>query len=114
MDPSEIKDEDVWKNEGYQEEYEFLKDLEVRAVTVEHVPVFCAYDRNMSTSFQLRHVVDRDGNRGFMCYVSKRLLCIIDTYRQGTTQEVYDEVKQTGEALQQEELRRSYLDLNRS
>jgi len=111
VDLSEIKDEGVWRNEGYQEKYEFLKDLEVRAVTVEYIPVTYKHDKNLSTSFQMRHVVDPEGNRGFMCFVSKALL-FINTYRQGTTREVYDKVKRTGESLQQEELRQTWINLH--
>ncbi|MFA5993430.1 MAG: hypothetical protein WC823_00555 [Parcubacteria group bacterium] len=112
MNLPEIANEGVWRNEGYEEAFEFLRDLGLHAVAVEYIPVTCAYDENLSTSFQMRHVVDSDGVRGFMCFVSKEFLRI-DTYRQGTTQEVYDEVKTLGIAMQQEELRKAWLNLNR-
>ncbi|OGF27447.1 hypothetical protein A2331_00595 [Candidatus Falkowbacteria bacterium RIFOXYB2_FULL_34_18] len=111
MNLSGIKNEGIWRNDGYEEEYEFLKDLGVQALAVEHITVAFKDDKSYSTSFEMRHVVDSEGNRGFMCFVSKRLL-YMDTYRQGTTQEVYDEVKSMGETMQQEELRRSWLNLN--
>lgn len=113
MNLSEIKSKDIWKNDGYEEKYEFLKDLGFHALTVEYIPVKCEYDKNLSTSFQMRHVVDSDGNRGFMCFVSKELLHI-DTYRQGTTKEIYDEVKNMGVVMQKEELRKTWVNLNRS
>ncbi len=112
MNLSEIANEGVWRNEGYEEEFEFLKGLAPYTLTVEYIPVKCVYDENLSTSFQMRHVVDTDGNRGFMCFVSKDFLCI-NTYRQGTTREVYEEVMNTGEAMQKEELRRAWLNLSR-
>jgi hypothetical protein len=112
MSLPEIANEGVWRNEGYKEVFEFLRGSGLYAWTVEQISVKCAYDENFSTSFQMRHVVDSDGNRGFMCFVSKELLRI-NTYRQGTTQEVYDEVKTLGIAMQQEELRKAWLNLNR-
>lgn len=106
------KEKDVWRDEGYEEEFEFLKNLEIRTVTLEYVSVKYEHDENYSTAFQMRHVIDPNGNRGFMCFVSKRLLHV-DTFHQGMTQEIYDEVKRVGEIMQQEELRRSWLNLNR-
>lgn len=112
MNILETKNEGVWRNDGYEEEYEFLKGAEFSTLAVEYIPVRYTQDENLSTSFQMRHVVDSEGNRGFMCFVSKELLNI-DTYRQGTTQDVYDEVKNIGNIMQQEDLRRTWLNLNR-
>jgi hypothetical protein len=81
-------------------------------MAIDHVPVKYKHDENFSTSFQIRHVVDSDGNRGFMCFVGDGMLHA-DTYRQGTTQEIYNEARNTGIILQQEELRRAWLNLNR-
>ena len=112
MNFSEMKSEGVWRNDSYKEEYEFLECTGLYALAVDHITVKCAYDENLSTSFQMRHVVDSKGNRGFMCYVSKEMLRI-DTHQQGTTQEVYDQVKDMGISMQKEELRRTHLTLNR-
>lgn len=108
----ETANEGFWRNDRYVEEFEFLRDSNLLALAVEYIPVKCEYDENLSTSFQMRHVVDTDGNRGFMCFVNKDFLRM-DTYRQGTTREVYDEVKIMGEAFQKEELRRAWFSLNR-
>jgi hypothetical protein len=113
MDLSEITNEGVWRNEGYKEEFPFLTNLGFQTLTVEYVPVKCAYDENLSTSFQMRHIVNADGKRGFMSYVSKRFLHMKETYGEGTTQEVYDEVMKWGVAFQQEELRLVLLNLDR-
>ena len=112
MNLSEIKNAGAWKNEGYNEEYELFKGAELQTLTLEHIPVEYEHDKNLSTSFQMRHVVDSDGNRGFMCFVGKEMP-YMDTYRQGTTQEVYDEVKNMGILMQQQGLRRAWLNLNR-
>lgn len=111
-DITKVKNEGVWRNEGWTEEIEPLKNSKFSAVTAESIPVFFQYDKNLSTSFQLRHVVDSNGNRGFMCFVDGRF-SYEETYRQGTTQEVYDEVKKLGEAYQQEALRLAYINLER-
>src|SRR3989339_482422 len=39
MNLSGIKNEGIWRNDGYEEEYEFLKDLGVQALAVEHITV---------------------------------------------------------------------------
>lgn len=112
MNISETTNEGVRKNKGCVEQFEFLKESRLLALTVEHIAVACACDENLSTSFQMRHVVDPEGNRGFMRFVSKELLRI-NSYRQGTTRAVYDEVMVMGEAFQKEKLRKSWLNLNR-
>lgn len=106
-----VENEGVWRNEGYREEFGFLKDLQFCTMTLEFIPVKCKYDENYSTSFQMRHVLTSDGNRGFLCFVSMGMPCA-ETFRQGTTEEIYNEVLREGEAMQQEKLRQSWLNLN--
>jgi hypothetical protein len=112
MNLSETTNEGVWRNDGYEEEFAFLGDTGLLALTVEPITVKCEFDENFSTSFQMRHVVDSDGNRGFMSFVSRKFLPI-NTYHKGTTQEIYDEVLNLGIATQKEELRQAWLNLNR-
>lgn len=114
MEVSGIAEEGVWRNDGYVEEITALVGYRGRtAVTVDYVRVTCEFDENLSTSFQMRHVVDAAGNRGFMCYVGPMYLRMEETYASGSTQEVYDEVRRWGEALQKELLRLSYIDQER-
>lgn len=112
MDLLETHKIEVWRNEGYKEEYKFLEGLGFNTLTLEHVPVYYEHDKNLSTSFQMRHVVDSKGNRGFMCYVERKYP-YIDSFRQGTSKAIYNEVKRMGVIMQQEELRQTWLLLNR-
>lgn len=114
MDFSKIQNEGVWRNDGIEEVIEPLKNCVIHVLAMDSITVFFEHDPNFSTAFQLRHVVDKYGNRGFAYYVDPRqAFSYADTFRIGVSQSVYDEVLREGTVMQQEFLRRAWLNLNR-
>jgi hypothetical protein len=103
----------VWRNEGYVEKYEFLKNSRICTVTSERIIVRYKYDKNLSTSFEMRHAVDANGTEGFTYFVSGCGTLYEKAFRPGVSKNVYVEVLREGEAVQQEQLRKTWLDFNR-
>lgn len=112
MKPTKDQEQDVWRNDGTVESIESLKKCDIHVVAIDHILVKFEYDPNYSTSFQMRHV-KHQGKKGFAYYVdSQQVPAYYDTFREGTSQDVYDEVLQDGTIVQQEFLRRSWNKLN--
>ncbi len=114
MDFTKIQSKDAWRNDGHEETIEPLKKCGIHVLAIDHITVKYEHDRNCSMSFEFRHVVDDTGNRGFAFYVDPRqVFPYAETFRLGTSQSIYDEVLRDGISVQQEFLRRSWIDLNR-
>ena len=114
MDFTKIQSKDVWRNDGREETIEPLKKSGIHVLAIDHITVNYEHDRNYSMSFELRHVVDKCGNRGFAYYVDpEQVLSYADTFRPGISRSIYDEVLREGTAAQQEFLRRAWINLNR-
>ncbi len=114
MDFTKIQSKDAWRNDGLEETIEPLKKCEIHVLAIDSITVIFEHDPNFSTAFQLRHVVDKYGNCGFAYYVDPRqVFSYADTFRPGISRSVYDEVLREGTVVQQEFLRRSWIELNR-